>query len=237
MLSAFSRRPVTSPPLTSLLATARAFHASHNRLAAQLSPKTIEIIKATAPVVADFGYKITTTMYKRMFTKYPEVKAMFNQGHQVEKGGERAHQPSTLAASVYAYAANIDNLGVLGEAVERIAQKHVSLNVLPHQYGIVGENLLWALQEVLGDKAAPDIVNAWGEAYQFLADIFIKRETEIRESMRDCPGGWEGWRDFVVSKRVRESSLITSLYLHPKDGGKLPVRTLCSALDLHDTLK
>ncbi|ERN41003.1 flavodoxin reductase (ferredoxin-NADPH reductase) family 1 [Rubidibacter lacunae KORDI 51-2] len=33
---------------------------------------------------------------------------------------------------------------------------------------------------------------------------------------------WSGWRDFVVACKVKESAEITSFYLKPKDGGKLP---------------
>lgn len=59
-------------------------------------------------------------------------------------------------------------------------------------YPVVAENLLWAIKEVLGDAATPEIMKAWGEAYWFLANIFIKRETEIREGRAAEPGGWEG---------------------------------------------
>lgn len=33
---------------------------------------------------------------------------------------------------------------------------------------------------------------------------------------------WTDWRPFVVAKKVKESTEITSFYLHPQDGGKLP---------------
>lgn len=32
-------------------------------------------------------------------------------------------------------------------------------------------------------------------------------------------GGWEGFRRFVVSRKVIESDLITSFYLEPEDKG------------------
>jgi hemoglobin-like flavoprotein len=37
--------------------------------------------------------------------------------------------------------------------------------VTPEQYDIVGANLLWAIKEVLGDAATPQVISAWGEAY------------------------------------------------------------------------
>ena len=87
-----------------------------------LAPETIEIVKATAPVVAEHAEAITRRFYTLMFAANPEVQAYFNQAHQHSGGQQRA-----LAGAICAYAANIDNLGALGAAVELIAQKHCSL--------------------------------------------------------------------------------------------------------------
>ena len=76
-------------------------------------------VKATAPVFAEHGATITKHFYKRMFNAHPELKNIFNQTHQ-----QSGSQPETLARAVYAYAANIDNLGALGGAVTHIAHKH-----------------------------------------------------------------------------------------------------------------
>lgn len=193
------------------------------RCFAALSQSTIDTVKATAPVLAEHGYAITKTMYKKMLSENSEVKALFNPTHQVElPGEERARQPWSLACAVHAYAAHVDDLGALTEAVERIAQKHVSLQVLPEHYPVVGEHLLWAIKEVLGDGATPEVMKAWGEAYGFLADIFIARETDLRESKAKEVGGWKGWREFEVKDKVVESDEICSIYMKPKDNGKLP---------------
>ena len=44
-----------------------------------LSQTTIDIVKATTPVVGANAEKITTTFYKIMFERYPMVKEFFNQ--------------------------------------------------------------------------------------------------------------------------------------------------------------
>ncbi|MGB4923098.1 MAG: NO-inducible flavohemoprotein, partial [Candidatus Nitrotoga sp.] len=121
-----------------------------------------------------------------------------------------------------AYAANIDNLEVLGGAVELIAQKHASLQVKPEHYPVVGENLLASIREVLGAGATDDVINAWAEAYGFLADILIGREKQIYHGHTVMPGGWEGFRSFHVIGKEVESDVITSFYLAPADGSQLP---------------
>ncbi len=78
-----------------------------------------------------------------------------------------------MANAVFAYAANVDNLGVLSGAVAKMAHKHVSFDVQPEHYTIVGECLLQALKDVLGDAATEDVMAGWKEAYEFLADLLI----------------------------------------------------------------
>lgn len=197
------------------------FHSSSRVLAPALSQGTIDIVKSTAPVLAEHGYTITRRMYGRMLQD-PSIAEMFNPAHQVElEPGAKAQQPWSLACAVHAYAANVDNLGALTKAVEVIAQKHVSLAVLPEHYNVVAENLMWAIGDVLGEAATPEVVQAWGEAYWFLADILIDRERTLRESKASAPGGWQGWRDFVVDRKEEESDEIVSVYLKPKDGGQV----------------
>jgi len=181
-----------------------------------LSPKTIETVKATAPVLVEHGETLTRHFYRRMFEGDPQVRAFFNPAHQHVGAQQRA-----LAGAICAYAQNIDNLGALGPAVELIAQKHVSLNVKAEHYPIVGKHLLASIKEVLGDAATDDIINAWAEAYGFLADILIGREGEIYQQHRD-DHGWEGFRKFVVDRIQPESDSITSFYLKPSDARPLP---------------
>jgi len=182
-----------------------------------LDPRTIEIVKATAPVVAQHAEAITRRFYTLMFEGNPEVKVFFNQSHQHSGGQQKA-----LAGAICAYAANIDNLGALGPAVELIAQKHCSLGIKPEHYPIVGKHLLVAIKDVLGEAITDEIITAWANAYGLLADVLIKREAEIYAEQAAAVGGWTGYRPFIVDRKVRESSVVTSFYLTPADGGPLP---------------
>lgn len=182
-----------------------------------LSEKTIVTVKATAPILDEHGETLTRHFYKRMFAHNPEVAPFFNPAHQAAGKQQRA-----LAGAITAYAANIDNLEVLGGAVELIAQKHASLMIKPEHYPVVGENLLASIREVLGAGATEDVIKAWAEAYGFLASILIGREKQIYSENAKKPGGWEGFKLFRVIRKERESSNITSFYLAPSDGAKLP---------------
>lgn len=182
-----------------------------------LKASTIDIVKATAPAVAAHAEQITRRFYTLMFEGDPQVRAFFNEAHQHSGGQQRA-----LAGAICAYAANIDNLGALGPAVELIAQKHCSLGIRPEHYPIVGKHLLVAIKDVLGDAATDAVIGAWGEAYGLLAGVLVDRERAVYAGQAARPGGWNGYRPFVVDRKVRESDIVTSFYLKPRDGGPLP---------------
>lgn len=142
-----------------------------------ISQETINVVKSTAPVIKEHGKTITSRMYEIMFDTHPEVKSQFDMSAQAN-----GTQPAKLATAVYAYATHIDDLGALKEAVDKIAHRHVATHVLPEQYPIVGECLLQAIEDVLGDAATDEVMRAWTEAYQALAEIFINRERQIYQT-------------------------------------------------------
>ncbi|MGE0775164.1 MAG: NO-inducible flavohemoprotein [Sphingomonadaceae bacterium] len=178
-----------------------------------LSPQTIHIVKATAPVLETHGLDIVRRMYERMF-ETPMIRDLFNQSHH----GETGSQPKALAAAILAYAQNIDQLAALAPAVERITQKHVGLQILPEHYPYVADALLGAIKDILGDAATEEVLAAWGEAYWFLANILIAREKQLYHETETAPGGWSGWRAFTVAGKHEESQIITSFLLQPVDG-------------------
>ena len=182
-----------------------------------LNQNTIDIVKSTAPILQQHGETLTRHFYQRMFSHNPEVGPFFNPANQAEGTQQRA-----LAGAICAYAANIDNLEVLGGAVELIANKHASLMVKAEHYPIVGENLLASIKEVLGDGATDQVIDAWAEAYGFLTDILVGREQQLYRDSATRDGGWEGFRTFRIDRKDQESQNITSFYLKPEDGGALP---------------
>ncbi|WP_371432057.1 globin domain-containing protein [Novosphingobium sp.] len=134
------------------------------------------IVKTTAPVIEKHGLAITTAMYARLF-RNAEVAAMFDQAAQ-----DSGEQPRRLAGAILAYARNIDKLGNLGPAVQRMVARHVETGVKAEHYPLVAEALLPAIRDVVGaDVATDEVLAAWGEAYWMLADILIAAEAQAYE--------------------------------------------------------
>jgi nitric oxide dioxygenase len=112
-----------------------------------LTPKQIQIVRSTVPVLKVHGNEITTRFYKTLLDDIPELHNTFNTTNQTSGSQQRA-----LTGFLCAYASHIDDLGSLSPAVESICQKHASLYVKPGHYKIVGKYLLRAMGDVLHGK-------------------------------------------------------------------------------------
>lgn len=187
------------------------------------------IILATVPILQTGGETLIKHFYGNMLTEYPEVVPFFNKAHQAS-----GDQPRALANAVLMYAKNIERLGNLGPLVGQIINKHVSLNINPAHYAVVGACLLKAIREVLGAEVATDaVIDAWAAAYGQLADILIGAEKNLMATKAAALGGWQGDREFEVKEKVKESAEITSFILAPSDGGKVLAHEAGQYLGLH----
>jgi len=171
-------------------------------------------IDASVPVLREHGLTITRLFYENMLGAHPELTRIFNLGNQASGA-----QQQSLAAAVFAYAANIGNPGALGPVVNRIVNKHVSIGIRAEHYPIVGHHLLGAISTTLGDAATAPLLDAWKEAYNSLAKLLIQAEAEMYSTAGIEPGETRPMRVLDV---VRESENVLSIRFEPADGKALP---------------
>lgn len=171
------------------------------------SPQTIEIVKATVPVLEEHGTEITTVFYRNMFDAHPELLDIFNETNQ-----KLGRQQTALAMTVLAAAKHLENLEALLPEVTQISHKHRALQILPEHYPIVGKYLIGAIKEVLGEAANDDIIEAWTEAYDEIADVFIQLEDEMYEQAM-----WEGFAAFKVVEKTAAAADIAAFTVMPID--------------------
>lgn len=192
-----------------------------------LSEETRSIIKATVPVLEQNGTTITTTFYKNMLREHKELLNIFNQVNQ-----SKGVQPAALATTVLAAAKHIDDMSVLLPHVEQIGHKHRALQIKPEHYPIVGQNLLKAIAEVLGDAATPKVLNAWAAAYDAIADIFIRVEKKMYDE-----AAWQGWKPFDVVSRKNVASDIVEFTVAPSSGSGIDLANLQLVAGQYITVK
>jgi nitric oxide dioxygenase len=182
-----------------------------------LSPESLSVVQATAPVVAAHADQITANFYPRMFNAHPELLRVFNQGNQAT--GE---QSKALAGSVVAYAVQLidPEAPSFDHVMRRIAYKHVSLGIRPEQYTIVGAHLLASVAEVLGDAVTPEVAAAWSEVYWLFALQLVAEEARMYQQANVDPS--QPTRPYRVVRLIDEAADVISLVLEPADSGPPP---------------
>ncbi|WOE31154.1 MULTISPECIES: globin domain-containing protein [unclassified Acinetobacter] len=205
-----------------------------------MTPEHIQLVQSTVPVLRENGVALTSYFYQRMLKNHPELKNTFNLDHQ-----RTGRQPRALAAAVLAYAEHIENPSVLAKAVDHMTTKHVSLDIQPDQYAIVGENLLHSISEVLDVPMDSELIAAWKEAYTQLANLLISVEKTKYDHLSHQNGGWAGWREFVI-EQITATDTGKRFTLIAKDqqaiaaaeaGQSISVRVKVPHQDLHQPLQ
>lgn len=177
-----------------------------------ISTKSLEILRATGPLVAEHSKKITDTFYpNHLFKNYPVVLQYFNPVNQL-----MGKQSAALGGAVAGFGCNIDNLSVLEPAFDTIALKHCALDVKPELYPAVRDSLLGACVEVLGDAITPEVAEAWSEGIDELAAILIELENEVYAKASARVGGFKGEKEFVVTKRTEIAKDAMEFQFQPK---------------------
>ena len=139
-------------------------------------------------------------MYEILF-RNPDIRDLFNQSHH----GETGSQSKALTPAVIAYARNIDNLGVLGTRVERIVQKHVGLNILPEHYTSWRMRCSQPSRTCSGTPRRPRSVPLGARRNGSSRTCSIPREATIYSGLAATPGGWNGWREFVIERSSQKA--------------------------------
>lgn len=184
--------------------------------------QTIEIVKATVPVLEEHGTAITSVFYQNMFVEHPELLDIFNKTNQ-----KLGRQQTALATTVLAAAKHLEHLEVLLPQVTEISHKHRALQILPEHYPIVGKHLIGAIKQVLGEAANDDIIDAWTEAYDEIAGVFIQLEEEMYKQEM-----WQGFAPFRVIEKSAAATDIAAFTVVPVNENKNNDQAINKNIDL-----
>jgi nitric oxide dioxygenase len=131
-----------------------------------MTPDQVKLVQASFAQVAPIADQAATMFYDYLFVIAPNVKPLFK--------GDMAEQRRKLIAMLAAVVNGLGDLNSILPAAGALAKRHVSYGVEPDHYAIVGQALLWTLEQGLGAKAwTKDLAAAWAAAYTTLAEFMI----------------------------------------------------------------
>ncbi|RCK57254.1 Flavohemoprotein [Candida viswanathii] len=178
-----------------------------------LSPDQIKMIKDSVPILGHIHVQLAEKFYRRLFKQYPEFKDYFNTTNQ-----KLLRQPRIFIHTLVKVAENVDNFEQLEEDFQRIASKHVGLQVRPDHYPKMGEVMVNTICDLFPKEMVDDeFREAWEMTYDKMANMLINLEAEEYATK-----AWFGFKEFKVTRLQRECIESISFYIAPVDGKPIP---------------
>ena len=130
-----------------------------------MTPEQIKLVQDSFAKVAPISEKAAELFYGRLFEIAPQVRAMFPD--------DMTEQRKKLMATLAIVVNGLNNLGAILPAASALAKRHVSYGAKPAHYPVVGDALLWTLEQGLGSAWTPQVATAWSSAYATLSGFMI----------------------------------------------------------------
>jgi len=139
-----------------------------------MTPEQILLVRSSWAAGAANADALTTAFYARLF-EIDESAARLFAGVDLEK--QRVKLAQSLAVVVH----SLDDVDRLLPALGALAKRHTNYGVEDRHFDSVGDALLWALKNALGDAFTPAVGDAWSDAYAIVASVM--RRALVRDAL------------------------------------------------------
>jgi nitric oxide dioxygenase len=120
--------------------------------------------------VVPIADKVGPMFYARLFETQPSLRPMF--AEDIQPQARKLVQMLALVVN------SLHKLDAILPAVDDLARRHKSYGVVDAHYPVVGETLIWTLEQGLGDAFTPQVKNAWTTAFDALSSMMITATKE-----------------------------------------------------------
>jgi nitric oxide dioxygenase len=131
-----------------------------------MTPRQIELIRASWSAVEPVAYRAATLFYYQLFELDPTLERLFRKA-------DMAKQRKVLMQTLAGVVKNLDRIDTIVPAVEALGRRHAGYGVRAEHYETVGVALLWTLEQGLGEAFDDETREAWATAYGTLASVMI----------------------------------------------------------------
>jgi hemoglobin-like flavoprotein len=127
-----------------------------------MTPRQVQLIRDSFTQVQAHGPEFVDRFYDRLFEIAPDARSLFGSDLQAQKG--------KLFAALKLVVHGLDRFDALRPVLSDLGQRHRTYGVVWEDYGLVGEALVHALGQVLGDRLDAATEDAWYLGYTAISD-------------------------------------------------------------------
>jgi hemoglobin-like flavoprotein len=126
-----------------------------------MTPEQIELVQNSFAKIRPAASDVAKLFYNRLFQIAPQVRPMFPENMD--------DQGKKLMAVLGTAVQSLTNLPALVPVLEKLARNHLAYGVEEAHYDVVGEVLLWTLEQGLGDDFTEETREAWVQTYAIVS--------------------------------------------------------------------
>lgn len=127
-----------------------------------MTPEQIKRIKDSFATIVPISDRAAGLFYARLFEIAPQYRPLFK--------GEIGQQGRKFMATLTVAVSGLERFDELKPALGALARQHASYGVREEYYGPLGEALIWAMQQALGEAFTAETREAWQAAYKAIAE-------------------------------------------------------------------
>lgn len=102
--------------------------------------------------------------YSHLFEIAPQLKPLFADADM----GDQGHKLMNMIAAIVG---SLNDIHRVLPAIRELGERHVTYGVQKEHYALLGETLLWTLEQSLGDEFTPATEAAWANVYNNIVDV------------------------------------------------------------------
>ncbi|WP_420426350.1 globin family protein [Algiphilus sp.] len=137
-----------------------------------MSPEQIQRVQHSFALVAPIADQAAALFYDRLFTQHPEVRPLFS--GDIKRQGAMLMQTLALAVK------HLHEPQEIMEPLRALGRRHVGYGVKEAHYPLVGDALLWTLEQGLGEAFDAETREAWAAAYGLLAGVMCEAAADAQ---------------------------------------------------------
>lgn len=104
--------------------------------------------------------------YDRLFETHPELEVMFHDDMEAQR---------RKFLGVFDFVIKgLSDLDGIRDDIAAAGIRHLEYGAVPAHYPVVGETLLWTLEDMLGMRYTEEVASAWRAVYEEIATIMLE---------------------------------------------------------------
>ena len=130
-----------------------------------------ELLESSLQAIVLHGQAFVTAFYERLFTRFPQTRALFAATDMFEQRKKLQHSLALIVE-------HMQHPEELSGMLRELGQRHVTYGIRPEHYPLVGAVLLETFADFLGKHWTQAHHDAWVKGYEAVSSLMLQGTQE-----------------------------------------------------------